>query len=327
MRLFFFVGAACAVAMALSADPVNTLCPVGNEPIDPSAPTISYGGHEIGFCCPGCDDEFLSWSADKRDAFVARAVALKNAQPEAEAPDNTLCPVLRTPVDPAVPTITVGETAVGFATAGAAREFKLWEADRQAAYARKIAAGAELGDPYTLPTCPVSGERLGEMGDPVLYYHEGRELRFCCEGCVGTFEADPAKYLKAVDAEIKRQQRDIYPLSHCVVMPSDEIGEQATERVWRNRLIRLCCGGCIRKFEKDPAKYIAILDEAVREKQAADYPLDHCVVMPDDSLSEHHESYDLVVGGRLVRLCCPGCESELLAAPWKYLETLDNARK
>src|SRR5205085_11428460 len=37
--------------------------------------------------------------------------------------------------------------------------------------------------PYTLKTCPVSDEKLGDMGDPYVFTHEGREIKLCCKGC------------------------------------------------------------------------------------------------------------------------------------------------
>ncbi len=36
--------------------------------------------------------------------------------------------------------------------------------------------------PYTLDTCPVSGEKLGSMGDPSVKMYDGREVRFCGGG-------------------------------------------------------------------------------------------------------------------------------------------------
>lgn len=47
----------------------------------------------------------------------------------------------------------------------------------------------------TVELCPVSGEEMGSMGKPVSYTHEGKELKFCCSGCIDTFNEDPAKYL------------------------------------------------------------------------------------------------------------------------------------
>ncbi|OYV04534.1 MAG: hypothetical protein CFE26_16375 [Verrucomicrobiales bacterium VVV1] len=49
--------------------------------------------------------------------------------------------------------------------------------------------------PYPLEVCLVSGEKLGEMGEPVVITHEGQQIKFCCKSCVPKFEKDPAKYL------------------------------------------------------------------------------------------------------------------------------------
>jgi YHS domain-containing protein len=53
--------------------------------------------------------------------------------------------------------------------------------------------------PYPLKTCIISGDKLGEMGDPFVYAYKGREIKFCCKGCLKDFNKDPAKYLKLID--------------------------------------------------------------------------------------------------------------------------------
>ena len=58
-----------------------------------------------------------------------------------------------------------------------------------------MALAEEANSAYPLTTCVVSGEKLGEMGPPVVINHQGTEVRFCCNGCVKKFNADPAKYL------------------------------------------------------------------------------------------------------------------------------------
>lgn len=50
--------------------------------------------------------------------------------------------------------------------------------------------------PYPLDTCLVSGEKLGEMGKPVVFVHEGQEIKVCCKPCKPKFLKDPAKYLE-----------------------------------------------------------------------------------------------------------------------------------
>ena len=61
------------------------------------------------------------------------------------------------------------------------------------------AAAEDAQQPYPLDTCVVSGEKLGEMGDPYVFTHEGREVRLCCKQCLKKFNQDPEKYLKKLE--------------------------------------------------------------------------------------------------------------------------------
>jgi len=54
--------------------------------------------------------------------------------------------------------------------------------------------------PDKLTTCPVSGEKLGEMGKPYVFVYQGQEVKLCCSGCKKDFDKDPAKYLKIIRA-------------------------------------------------------------------------------------------------------------------------------
>lgn len=49
--------------------------------------------------------------------------------------------------------------------------------------------------------CPVTGEELGSMGEPVPALVGGRTVYVCCRGCVKSAQADPTKTLTAVEAE------------------------------------------------------------------------------------------------------------------------------
>lgn len=59
--------------------------------------------------------------------------------------------------------------------------------------------------PYTLPGCAVTGEKLGDMGEPVVKDYNGQQIKFCCKGCVKKFEKDVdqnlAKVLKQIAAQ------------------------------------------------------------------------------------------------------------------------------
>lgn len=54
--------------------------------------------------------------------------------------------------------------------------------------------------PYPLTTCVVSGEKLGEMGDPYIFTNGTRQIKLCCKSCLKDFKKDPAKYVKKLDA-------------------------------------------------------------------------------------------------------------------------------
>ena len=62
--------------------------------------------------------------------------------------------------------------------------------------------------PYVLKTCSVSDEKLGEMGDPYVFTHDGKEYKLCCKGCLKDFNKNPAKYAKKVEkAEAKAKKK------------------------------------------------------------------------------------------------------------------------
>ena len=66
----------------------------------------------------------------------------------------------------------------------------------------------EKAKPYTLKTCPVSDEKLGgDMGDPYVFSHEGREIKLCCKSCLKDFNKDTAKYIKKIEAAEKKAKK------------------------------------------------------------------------------------------------------------------------
>jgi len=187
------------------------------------------------------------------------------------------------------------------------------------------------GDPYTLSTCIVSGEKLGSMGEPVVKKIDGREVRFCCGGCIRTFEKSKDEYLKKIDEQIIKDQEPLYPLKTCVVETDDLLFDAdgkftGVNYVHNNRLIRFCCGECIEGFKADPDKFIAKLNEAVAKQQGEDYPLMTCPVS-GEALGSMGKPIEKVVANRLVRFCCSGCTKELEKNPAAVIAKIDEARK
>jgi hypothetical protein len=71
------------------------------------------------------------------------------------------------------------------------------------------AAAAKSGaTPYPLTTCVISGKKLGAMGEPVIYTYKQKNqpdqtVKFCCKGCIGPFNKNPAPALAKIAAARK----------------------------------------------------------------------------------------------------------------------------
>jgi YHS domain-containing protein len=51
--------------------------------------------------------------------------------------------------------------------------------------------------------CPVSGEKVGQMGDIIKIEHNGKMYNLCCAMCQKDFSKDPDKYSKIAEDEVK----------------------------------------------------------------------------------------------------------------------------
>ena len=58
--------------------------------------------------------------------------------------------------------------------------------------------------PDLLTTCPVSGEKLGEMGKPLVFTYKDQEVKLCCKSCKKDFDKDPEKYIAKIRAADKK---------------------------------------------------------------------------------------------------------------------------
>lgn len=293
MIVMVLLSLCASLSGAAGAEPVNAICPIGKEPIVASAGTVEHRGAVVGLCCPGCARPFLAWSEPRRDEFVALARA-------GQEPGRA------------------GSAAPGAAAGGAATgEMGEPEAGR----------GPARAEPYALEICPISGSKLGSMGEPVVKEYDGREVRFCCPPCIPKFEADLGASWRRVDAAMVKDQARYYPLETCVVSGralAEEDKPAGVEIVHRNRLVRLCGNACGEEFRKMPAPLLAKLDRAAAEAQRRGYPLGTCIAA-GSRLGSMGEPTEMVLAGRLLRFCCASCEPKVLAEPAKHLRLIDEA--
>lgn len=139
---------------------------------------------------------------------------------------------------------------------------------------------------YPLTTCVVSGKALDSMGGPVTIVHEGTEVKFCCQGCVGMFRRNPAPHLakikaaadaKAAEGAAQPAEDDHakavvpYPLKVCVVSGED-LGHAPVSMVHEGRQIKFCCQGCQAKFEENPAPFLKKLEAGTTEQAKPESP-------------------------------------------------------
>lgn len=117
-----------------------------------------------------------------------------------------------------------------------------------------------------------------------------------------------------------------YPLDTCIVS-EERLGEHGDPVVkkYDGREIRFCCAMCVGDFEESSASYLQKLNAEIIRTQGPSYPLDTCVVSNEPLGGAMGDPVDLVVGNRLIRLCCTSCEEDVLASPVKYVEFVDVA--
>lgn len=129
------------------------------------------------------------------------------------------------------------------------------------------------------------------------------------------FDEDETKLKKVTPAS------ETYPISSCAVA-GKTLGSMGAPfvHIHEGRQVKFCCKACLPAFKKNPAKYLAKVDEKIVAQQKASYPTDKCL-FSDEPLGD--KSKDVVVNNRLVRVCCGGCARKLMKNPAPTLKKLD----
>lgn len=159
-------------------------CPISGEPIDKSV-SVKHKGKDVYFCCPKCKGAF-----EKEPAKYAAAV---KAQWDALRPlaVQVACPVTGGVINRKI-SVDSPHGALYFADEAAKAKY---QKDPKA-------FETKLADCYTYQTqCAVMADE--EIDPTVCVEHDGRKVYFCCANCIKKFNAEPAKYVAAVDAQVK----------------------------------------------------------------------------------------------------------------------------
>jgi YHS domain-containing protein len=117
-----------------------------------------------------------------------------------------------------------------------------------------LAADSLAGKPQT--TCLVSGEPTDKSAH---VDYQGQRIYFCCNKCPAAFLKDPEKYF----AQIEKAGVQLENVQTTCPVSGEKLGEgdmgKPVSISYKGRTVLLCCKMCIKKFEADPAKYLAKL--------------------------------------------------------------------
>jgi len=116
---------------------------------------------------------------------------------------------------------------------------------------------------YPLTTSVVSGKPLPEK--PVEVIRGNRLVRLAEQAEVAQLDKDAARHIEALDKAATKAQAKAYPLKECIGTGAEIGGDPDMEPasfVVAGRLMKVCCLGCRKHVEKQPAKVIAQVDHA-----------------------------------------------------------------
>lgn len=148
--------------------------------------------------------------------------------------------------------------------------------------------------------CPVMGEKLGSMGEPIKVQVGEETVFLCCKGCSGK-QVNP-EHWATIHANMAKAQRV------CPVMKKP-LPEDAKSIVVGGQTIFTCCPRCADKITAEPEVYIeqvgALYTASVRDRLRIAVQ-DICPVS-GKKLGSMGEPLKVQVGEETVFLCCKGC--------------------
>lgn len=178
--------------------PLDTCIVSGEKFSADDKPVVKqFDGREVRFCCARCAAKFetdkATYFKKLDDQIIAQQIKHYPLTTCVVMEDDSLEDESKTV------NYVFANRLVRFCCKGCIKDFN---AD-PAKFLAKIdeAVIKQQKDAYPLTTCPVSGEKLGGMGEPVVRVYGVTMVKFCCLGCVSRFESDYATNMaKVVDA-------------------------------------------------------------------------------------------------------------------------------
>jgi len=100
--------------------------------------------------------------------------------------------------------------------------------------------------------CPVSGEKLGSMGEPIKVQVGEESIFLCCKGCLQ--QKIKPEHWATIHTNCARAQ------GICPVMKHD-LPKKPKWTIVEGQVVYVCCPPCTKKIAADPQKYLRAVDE------------------------------------------------------------------
>ena len=100
--------------------------------------------------------------------------------------------------------------------------------------------------------CPVSGQRLGDHGQPIKVQIGEQTLFYCCQGCLPK-QIDP-QHWATIHANFAKAQ------GICPVM-KHKLPKNPKWTIVKGQIVYVCCPPCTKKIAADPETYLRQVDE------------------------------------------------------------------
>ena len=156
--------------------------------------------------------------------------------------------------------------------------------------------------------CPTTGKAVNHDQSVVI---DGQNVYFCCKYCVAkaktASKADQTAMAAAAYKEVKTVANKTCPISNHAIDAA-----KAKEMTWQGHKVSLCCGDCVKAFEKEPMVATTIATYGCTDLKNAKCPVQNDQAANGENL--------VVYKNQLVRLCCDDCPKDFAKEPDKFLK-------
>ena len=179
--------------------PLNK-CPLSGKELTADAVVAVKDGREFKFCCNNCKGKLETDAA----AVIGKADAAILEQQKAKYPLDTCIMSGEKLGDKAVDSV-INNRLVRFCCADCADGFKKDVAGNMKKLDAAVVEKQKAS--LTAKKCPVSGEELGSMGDPINVVISNQTFALCCKGCEKKLRAEPAKFLAMAQGGVAEEKK------------------------------------------------------------------------------------------------------------------------